>query len=854
MQPYDEDGRLTPSQNNEQRQEAAFSSQSGIIEPPQYITVDEVKKLLKDRDWRQRVMAARALARFGKAAPIAALRGALRDNQREVRVAALESCADLAPYVPIAPVLTALLDAEWSVRAAAVWALGHFEERAPRSRLLSILHDPDEDALVRASALHALATLDLQAALPHLIAALRNPEADVREVAVLCLSKLPAQETCLALAERWSQEEDALVKVAIIHALGEADIPLPQIYRTLQAALHDEDTQIRKAAEKAINTFALHMLGCLQNETEDLKNKKQAVEILYDIRAYIPDKAIIDALGSSTERVEPRFIEILNVEDMPPLTADVPLEGTEDKGPSFIPEGPAEPEMRRVGDIEFIALTPAHLAAQPPIIAQALDNQWVPRQILRLIMEHKLTYADVAAYIEREARAEYIRSLINGRNVVINRAYFHNNPVIFKDFLPGSRGRQAFKALLNGGVIIPFLHGQEYAPDQPPSSGYSTRQLAAWQQVCEEVRMACVRVSWNDEDSRRLTQTIMRRFHERVFSAIDNDQDTYRKDFNLDERAASDLLERLDALSQEARQIRRGEGRFITREDIYKQFITRDGTPPSQRIYDRTKPFAAEIKQYVDLAYNANLADALNGFLLTPKDTLPRSVLQEWEHVARDRSAQQFNVQQIIQLLRQRLFDLVQGDLYLKSMHLLSLEDVLAVRTTDEWQAYVTALDTLLKGNILDFAEQAPIIYRQYALLMRRITELLRLRYSTISATSFTAAWEPVPTLEIDIGGAKAEIVWNREGPRIAFSGLERPLVPEDRALFVVRLKVGDPNDRLTRADLFTNFDFMKGKLDAALAQWEELRAKLREIISIREPSQRDQMLEPTLNEQERVI
>jgi hypothetical protein len=854
MQPYDEDARPAPSQNNEQRHEAPFSSQSGIIEPPRHITLDEVKNLLKNRDWRQRAMAARALARFGKAAPLAALRGALRDNQREVRVAALESCADLAPYVPIAPVLTALLDAEWSVRAAAVWALGRFEERAPRSRLLSILHDPDEDPLVRASALHALATLDLQAARPHLIAALRDSEADVREVAVLCLSKLLTEETCIALAERWSQEEDALVKVAIVHTLGEANIPLPQIYRTLQAALHDEDTQIRAAAEKAASTFALHMLAYLQHARDPGEMQQPALELLHALRAYIPDKAIIDTLGSSTEHSEPGLIAILNVEDTPPLAADSALAGMEGKGSSFFPERPARPEVRQVGDIKFIALTPAHLAEQPPIVAQALDNQWVPRQLLRLIMEHKLAYTDVAAYIEREARAEYIRSLINGRNVVINRAYFHNNPVIFKDFLPGSRGRQAFKALLNAGVIIPFLHGQEHSPDQPPSSGYSTQQLVAWQQVCGEVRMACVRVSWNDEDSRELTQTIMRRFHERVFSAIDNDQDTYKKDFNLDEPTASELLERLDALSQQARQIRRGEGRFITREDIYKRFITRDDTPPSQRIYDSTKPFSAEIKQYVDLAYNANLADALNGFLLTPKDTLPRSVLQEWEHVARDRSAQQFNVQQIIQLLRQRLFDLVQADLYLKSMRLLSLEDVLAVRSTDEWQAYVTALDTLLKGNLLDFAEQAPIIYRQYALLMRRITTLLRQRYRAISVTNFTAAWEPVPSLEIDIGGAKAEIVWNREGPRIAFSGLERPLVPEDRALFVVRLKVGDPNDRLTRADLFTNFDFMKGKLDAALAQWEELRAMLREIMSVRESSLRDQMLEPTLNEQEKAI
>jgi len=227
--------------------------------------------------------------------------------------------------------------------------------------------------------------------------------------------------------------------------------------------------------------------------------------------------------------------------------------------------------------------------------------------------------------------------------------------------------------------------------------------------------------------------------------------------------------------------------------------------------------------------------------------------LQEWDKVVGRRDVAQFNIPDIIKLVRRKLFDLVQSGLYLKSMHLLSLEDVLEIRQMEEWEGYVNSLDTLLNGDLEKFGVYAPVIYQQYALLMQRVTAMLTPRYRNVmSETNFTAAWDPTPTLEVDIGGAKASIVWGKAGASCVLSGLRSPApTPERRAPFIARLKVGGSDEAPVRADLLTNVDFMKGKLDDVLEQWKLLRMELPKIMTVRERYTDPQNLNPTINEQE---
>jgi len=279
-------------------------------------------------------------------------------------------------------------------------------------------------------------------------------------------------------------------------------------------------------------------------------------------------------------------------------------------------------------------------------------------------------------------------------------------------------------------------------------------------------------------------------------------------------------------------------------------FVTEDHSSPSERRYDGSKPFAGEIKQFLDLAYNVNLADALNGYLLTPNDTLPRVALQEWQKIAQEPGSREFTTAEIIRIARQTLFSHIQAGLYFKSMRFLSLQDVLEIRKTDEWYAYVDALDVLLKGNILSFEQQAPQIYLRYAALMARITDMLGHLHKLTSQTNFKAPWDPVAELEIEVAGARLALRWTDEGLACTFSGREQPDTPPNgSAAFVTRLNIGEWSGSHTRADLFTSFDFMKGKLDAAQEQWAKLQADLKEILHGRERREDGLKIGPTLNE-----
>jgi hypothetical protein len=79
------------------------------------------------------------------------------------------------------------------------------------------------------------------------------------------------------------------------------------------------------------------------------------------------------------------------------------------------------------------------------VVAQSLDNQWVRPDLLAKMLKSglSLTSDKVARERSRQVRAEYIRSLVNSPQVVINRAYIINNPVVRRDFLKGRRGERS---------------------------------------------------------------------------------------------------------------------------------------------------------------------------------------------------------------------------------------------------------------------------------------------------------------------------------------------------------------------------------------------------------------------------
>ena len=120
--------------------------------------------------------------------------------------------------------------------------------------------------------------------------------------------------------------------------------------------------------------------------------------------------------------------------------------------------------ISKVGNLEFEQLVPDELRAIP-IGVQALDNQWLPRRLLARAMKYGIER--VEEQLNEMVRSEYMRALINGEQVIINRAFLYNNPVIIQDYRVAGKSREAFKTLLQDGVIIPSLYLENSPADEP---------------------------------------------------------------------------------------------------------------------------------------------------------------------------------------------------------------------------------------------------------------------------------------------------------------------------------------------------------------------------------------------------
>src|SRR5258708_38377375 len=89
--------------------------------------------------------------------------------------------------------------------------------------------------------------------------------------------------------------------------------------------------------------------------------------------------------------------------------------------------------------VKFEAIESDELSSVP-VLSQELYTQWLPRNLLK----EALKIGEVTAELERQreeiVRAEYIRSLINGDQVVISRAYHSKKPINLRDYLPAKKG------------------------------------------------------------------------------------------------------------------------------------------------------------------------------------------------------------------------------------------------------------------------------------------------------------------------------------------------------------------------------------------------------------------------------
>lgn len=507
----------------------------------------------------------------------------------------------------------------------------------------------------------------------------------------------------------------------------------------------------------------------------------------------------------------------------------------------------------QVGNVEFEPLEPFGLKSVP-VLVQALDNQWLPRSLLQPAFQAGQITRRIDRKLKKAIRSEYIRSLINGQQVILNRAYLYNNPAIAQDYLKKGQQREAFKALLEEGTIVPWLLAEK-TPVDPPASGAGTisgfnvtQAFSNWQKLCQEVHTSCVRLSWNEQENIRLTrQRLSERFNTFAASAAMKDIDAFIRDLGLDESAKKGLRKRLAEVGHFGLDMAE-KGRLVTRNDLYKAFVTA-GDNPAERLYDGSKPFAAEIKQLLDLSYNVNLPDALGGYLITPVESLPRTSLQEWQDTARQQD--QVTADDILKLLQRTAFDLIEQGLNVKSMDALSLQDVRAIRRMDEWTTYIQSLEYLLQNPLLFSESGATRVYDSYAKLAKRITDIIA---GQDRKEKILTIWSPAIELIFYIAGAVLSCVWTSDGATYQLFGQVSGLVGAAAAPVVARMVIRDMSEKRAQQDLSTSIDFMRRKMVNAKDQWKEIRRQVEKLPGYQRVTGalgEEEMVDPILSYQE---
>lgn len=774
----------------------------------------ELLELLQNGTDEERANAARQLGMQGVISALPRLEQTLKeDRQALVRAAAAYALGEfVATEIPLAALLEAMGDTDKQVRAAAAWALGEAGERFAQKCMLPLFsasYNKDEDISVRVAAVHALGNLGERVPIEWLIDALNADEWQLRYAAALELGRQSSRVPPGVLEDHLNDDND-FVRNAVLSLLTQ-----------------DEQKELDHSSGE-------------QSEPEDTTGQQ----------------------GQEPETREapetPEDSQSLQAEKVPDVYVDSPASsqtsGNKNVNRRFLTSGSVMFEALEPGDL---ALKNDIDAVSVPIVAQALDNQWTPLALSRALFSGKFTYRDVQPYLDGLIRAEYIRSLINGERVIINRAYLYNNPVLFNDYLLPGANRAAFMHLLEDGVITPFLL-YERSPDEIPVFEKNEAGFAAWQRVCQDVRMQCIRFSWEEKAQQSRLYQFTSRFH--VFiSALEASKDKARlaADLGLPPDRAGELNALLGQMNDlSTRHYREQAGKdptspHITRNILYKHFVT-DGPNPAERLYDPTKPLGGEVKQLFDLAYNGFLADALNGYLLTPVDSPTRMILQEWETAVKERTV--FTGDDLLAILRSNAFALVQESLYLKSMGLLTLQDVQRIRDTEQWHVYIKSLQRLLKAPGL-FVERAPEVYTNYVELARVMTQMISYRQGQ-PVDSLTAPWEPTVKIQANIGGSSLTVIWNRQGIFFHASD-ELPYVVADNgdAPLTMRLTIGDSaaGNTQSQAQLFSSVDIIKGKMPDALNEWRKIMRELGQMRRYEEyaPERVKKVNTPTINEQE---
>ncbi|MFI1973665.1 hypothetical protein [Streptomyces wedmorensis] len=329
-----------------------------------------------------------------------------------------------------------------------------------------------------------------------------------------------------------------------------------------------------------------------------------------------------------------------------------------------------------------------------PVMAQALDNQWMPESMLIKARKQGSALDDLP---DRQTviRAEFRRALVNSGALVANRAFLINNEAVSSHFLreTDTSERSAFAALLREEALIPFLLYEDN-PTEPPMFTYDHAAHRAWCELLSDyVTPACVRFSWDRDENNQATRALGNHFAKGITNLNRMEPTQLAKDLKIPRQQAEQMKQ--GVLQKIAEWAVGKPDEAITRNVVYQEFITQQGSGPHERVL-RDDPNVIEVKQLVDLQYNVLVPVMSDVIAATPPQSPPRSALQEL-----GRDAPRTDPEGLGKLLRGLLADTLMRHVDAPNSYgQMTLEQIIKLRREEEWNNYITSLEDLSK---LDF-------------------------------------------------------------------------------------------------------------------------------------------------------
>jgi len=328
------------------------------------------------------------------------------------------------------------------------------------------------------------------------------------------------------------------------------------------------------------------------------------------------------------------------------------------------------------------------------IAVQALDNQYVPESIFRTMKKFNLNKSSwcINLLLQDRTRREFKRALLYSEEIDVNRAFFVNNPFLYKKFSRKSKERETIYYLLKDKAFVPWLwkeHNIEEFLDKPTCAINKNGKKALEEFIKDFGSIEGIRYSNNEEENISKADKMSEQLAD-YFKRSSEISYKVIKDLQIKDEIGfqKKILEIKEDIKNEIQ-----DSGAISRTFLYKNYICVPGTEIDKGIYDFSKPFMREIKYLADLKYSANFADALDIQTFSPRELPTRSVLHELDLDLRSKKeGYSFD---LCTYLEEALHLFLLPDSWVKSLNCLSYQDILEIRRRDEYHNFINSIKSI---------------------------------------------------------------------------------------------------------------------------------------------------------------